>query len=149
MNFEENFWNLVKDRGRVANFYRNECEALWNNYSPEQQQAICESIEKKLQSGRFVSYRPNEALLDNVPRAPRTQVLSYDEHYRRYQTDVPQDGFKKIFLPDQHKTIYVKQISNLTHYESRSYARHRKYVRKIKIKKPLRQRHDLQNFSPS
>ena len=47
MNFEENFWRLVKDRGRVANFYRNECEALWNNYSPEQQQAICESIEKK------------------------------------------------------------------------------------------------------
>ena len=110
MNFEENFWRLVKDRGRVANFYRNECEALWNNYSPEQQQAICESIEKKLQSGRFVSYRPNEALLDNVPKAPTTQVLSYDEHYRRYHTDVPQDGFKKIFLPDQHKTIYVKQI---------------------------------------
>ena len=110
MNFEENFWHLVKDRGRVANFYRNECEALWNNYSPEQQQAICESIEKKLQSGRFVSYRPNEALLDNVPRAPKTEIISYDEHYRRFHTDVPQGGFKKIFLQDQHKTIYVKQM---------------------------------------
>ena len=108
MNFEENFWKLVKDRGRVANFYKNECEALWNNCTPEQQQAICESIEKKLQSGRFVSFRPNEALLDNMPRAPRQQVLSYDEHYRRYHTDAPQDGFQRVFLPDQHKTIYVK-----------------------------------------
>lgn len=109
MNFEDNFWCLVKDRGRVANFYRNECEALWNNYSQDQQQAICESIAKKLQAGLFVSYRPNEALLDNVPRAPKKQVLSYDEHYRRYHTDVPQDGFKKILLLDQQKTIYVKQ----------------------------------------
>ncbi len=109
MNFEENFWRLVKDRGRVANFYRNECEALWNNYSPEQQQAICESIEKKLQSGRFVSYRPNEALLDNVPRAPQTQVLSYAEYYKTFGTTEEVSGFKKIFLPDQHKTIYVKQ----------------------------------------
>ena len=109
MDFEQYFWRLVKDRGRVANFYRNECEALWNNYSPEQQRAICESLEQKLQSGRFVSYRPNEALLDNALKAPRKQVLSYDEHYRRYHTDVPQDGVQKIFLPDQHKTIYVKQ----------------------------------------
>ena len=31
MNFEDNFWCLAKDRGRVANFYRNE---VMVTYSP-------------------------------------------------------------------------------------------------------------------
>ena len=98
----------MKDRGRVAHFYKSECESLWTTYSPEQQKAICEAIERKLQEDKFVSFRPTDAMRDNAPKAPRMQVLSYDEHYRRYHTDLPQDGFRKIFLPDQQKTIYVK-----------------------------------------
>ena len=108
MDFED-FWILVANRGRVAHYYKDECVALWKKYTPAQQQAIYDAIEKKIRAGKFVSFRPNEAILDNVPAAPQTQILSYDEHYRRYGTDMPQDGFQKVFLPDQHKTIYVKQ----------------------------------------
>ena len=107
MNFED-FWRLVKDHGHVAPFYRNECEALWNDFSPEQQQAICESIEKKLQSGRFVSFRPTEAMRDNAPRTPKQLVLSYNDYYALYHTTEPVNGFRKVFLPDQQKTIYIK-----------------------------------------
>ena len=108
MDFEENFWSLVKNHGRVAHLYKSECEDLWTTFSPEQQQAICQSIKEKLTSGRFVSFRPTDAMKDNAPKPPKQQVLSYDEHYRRFGTDIPQGGFRKIFLPDQQKTIYIK-----------------------------------------
>ena len=87
----------------------HDAEEEWNKYDLAQQRAIYSSIRDKIRAGKFVNYHPVLAIRDNVPKAPTTQVLSYDEHYRRYHTDVPQDGFKKIFLPDQHKTIYVKQ----------------------------------------
>ena len=47
----EDFWSLVANRGHVAHFYRLECEALWKKYTPEQQQAICDAIERKLRTG--------------------------------------------------------------------------------------------------
>ena len=108
MDFEEDFWKLVKDRGHVAPFYREECEALWTTYSPAQQKALCEAIKRKIDAGLFVSYRPNDAMRDNAPRTPKTQTLSYAEYYARFNTTDPINGWKKIFLPDQQKTIYVK-----------------------------------------
>ena len=105
MDFND-FWPLVENHGSVAGYYKSEAEALWKTYSPEQQQAIYDSIKKKLSSARgFVHYVPTKAIRDN---APRMQIISYDEHYRRYKTDIAQDGFQKVFLKDQQKTIYVK-----------------------------------------
>ena len=108
MNFED-FWTLVEHRGRVAHYYKDECIALWKRYSPEQQQAIYDSIEMKINAGKFVSFRPNEAILDNVPQSPKIQIISADEYYRRYGTQTNQDGWVRTFLPEQQKTIYVKQ----------------------------------------
>ena len=102
----DDFWLLVSGRGHVAHFYRAECEAMWKNYTPAQQQAICDAIRRKIHSGAFVHFRPTLAMLDNVPKQ---EIISYDEHYRRYGTDMPQDGFQRIHLEDQQKTIYVKQ----------------------------------------
>ena len=108
MDFEK-FWEIVKDHGRVAPFYRTECEYLWKNYTPAQQQAICETIERKLQTGKFVHYNPALAMQDNLPRQPKTKILSADEYYRIHHTTENEDGWVRTFLPDQHKTIYIKQ----------------------------------------
>ena len=108
MDFQS-FWTLVADRGRVAHFYLSECEHLWSTYTPEQQQQIYDAISEKLRTGKFVSFRPNDAILDNAPKAPKIQIISADEYYRRYGTQTNHDGWQRTFLPEQQKTIYVKQ----------------------------------------
>ena len=108
MDFDD-FWTLVENNGSVACYHKSECEDLWKTFSPTQQQAICDSIERKLNAGLFVHYNPAKAMQDNAPKPPKAQILSYDEHYRRYGTDIPQDGFQRIHLEDQQKTIYVKE----------------------------------------
>ena len=107
MDFDD-FWKLVEPRGRVARYCKDECIALWKKYSPEQQQAIYDAIETKINTGKFVSYRPNEAILDNVPKAPKIQTITADEYYRRYGTQTNQDGWERKFLPEEQRTIYVK-----------------------------------------
>lgn len=108
MDFE-NFWKLVEHHGNVARFYRAECELQWKTFSPAEQQAICDAIERKLQTGRFVHFNPAIAMRDNVPRKPKIQTISADEYYRRYGTQTEHDGWKRTYLSDQQKTIYVKQ----------------------------------------
>ena len=108
MDFED-FWPLVENHGSVAYFHKNECEDLWHGLSPEQQQAIYDAIEKKLNAGMFVSFRPTDAIRDNLPKTPKIQIISADEYYRRYGTQANKDGWVRTFLPEQQKTIYVKQ----------------------------------------
>ena len=103
----EDFWSLVANRGHVAHFYRLECEALWKNYTPEQQQAICDAIERKLRTGAFVHYVPSKAMMDNVPRKYVQTVMSFDEYYRTFKTTTPQDGWV-MQNPTGNKVIYVK-----------------------------------------
>ena len=107
MNFED-FWPLVENHGSVAYFHKNECENLWRGLSPEQQQAVYDAIQRKLHSGLFVHYDPAKAVRDNLPKAPRIQIISADEYYRRYNTQANQNGWVRTFLPDQQKTIYIK-----------------------------------------
>ena len=101
-------WDVLKDRGRVAHFYQMECEYLWSTFSEEQQQAIFDAIQTKLNSGRFVHYNPANALRDNVPKQRKIQILSYADYYRTFGTTEEQGGWIKKYLPDQQKTIYVK-----------------------------------------
>ena len=85
-----------------------ECLRLWESFSARQQQQIYATIRNKLQTGKFVHYDPVKAIRDNAPKAPRTQIISADEYYRRYGTQTNQDGWVRTFLPEQQKTIYVK-----------------------------------------
>ena len=103
----DDIWQLLNPHGEFKR-RRGACERLWQGYGPARQEEIYVIIEGKLQRGEFVNENPYFAIEDNAPKAPKQQVLSYDEHYRRYGTDLPQDGFRKVFLPDQQKTIYVK-----------------------------------------
>ena len=105
MDFDK-FWTLVKEHGNVAYYHKSECEDLWSTLSPEKQQAVYEAIHEKLTSGKFVHYNPAIAIRDNQPKM---QIISGDEYYRRYQTQANQDGWVRKFIPEQQKTIYVKQ----------------------------------------
>ena len=107
MDFDD-FWPLVENHGSVAYFHRNECKDLWRRLTPEQQQAVYDAIKRKFDSGLFVHYDPTKAVRDNLPKAPRIQIISADEYYRRYGTQANQDGWVRTFLPEQQKTIYVK-----------------------------------------
>ena len=107
MEFNE-FWKLVEHHGRVAAFYKAECEYLWTTYTPEQQEAIVRTIEHKLRTGRFVHFNPANAMRDNAPRTFQQQTLSYNEYYRTFGTTDEVSGWKKVFIPEQQKTIYVK-----------------------------------------
>ena len=103
--FEE-MWQVLYEHGACA--YKEEgTRRLWEKLRPEQQERIFTTITTKLKEGKFVQYDPIRAIKENTPKV-KMEVISYDEHYRRYGTDAPQDGFKMVFLKDQHKTIYVK-----------------------------------------
>ena len=36
------------------------------------------------------------------------QILSYADYYTRFGTTEEVDGWRRVFLPEQQKTIYVK-----------------------------------------
>ena len=108
MDFND-FWTIVENHGRVARFYRNECEDLWRTLTPEQQQAVYDAVKMKIGTGRFVSFRPNDAIRDNLPKSPKVQIISADEYYRRFGTQTNMYGWVRTFIPEQQKTIYVKQ----------------------------------------
>lgn len=112
MDFENDFWTLVEHHGSVAYFHRNECEDLWSTLTTEQQQKMCAAIQRKLDAGLFVHYDPAKAMRDNIPKAPKIQIISSDEYYRRFGTQTNQNGWVRTFLPEQQKTIYVKQLLN-------------------------------------
>ena len=83
-----------------------ECLRLWDSLTERQQQQIYHTIQNKLQTGKFVHYDPVKAIQDNIPKV---QIISADEYYRRYGTQTNQDGWERTFLPEKHKTIYVKK----------------------------------------
>ena len=100
---------LLTDHGIVPDEI-HDAEEEWNKYSLDQQRAIYRAIRDKIRAGKFVNYHPVLAIRENAPKAPRILVISAAEYYRKYGTQANQDGWVRKFLPDQHKTIYVKQI---------------------------------------
>ena len=82
-----------------------ECLRLWETLTERQQQQIYDTIRSKLQVGKFVHYDPVKAIQENVPKV---KIISADEYYKKYGTQKNLDGWVRTFLPDQHKTIYVK-----------------------------------------
>lgn len=83
-----------------------ECLRLWETFTERQQQQIYNRIYNKLQSGKFVHYDPVKAIKDNVPKV---QIISADKYYRQYGTQENRDGWVRVFLRNEQRTIYVKQ----------------------------------------
>ena len=92
--FDE-LWQLLYDNGS-SNYYKHDCNLLWNELTPQQQQRLYDNIATRLQNGKYVSYNPLAAIHDNKPRRiqPRTDTLSYDDYYRTFRTTNPIDGWQ-------------------------------------------------------
>ena len=101
-------WQLIGNRGCVADFYKSEAARVWSGYTLEQQREIYRAIRDKLNAGNFVHYNPVKAIRENVPKERRQQQLSYNDYYRTYGTTEEVDGWRRVFLPQLEKTIYVK-----------------------------------------
>lgn len=107
----DSIWDLVKNHGGVAEFYITDAARLWETYSEPQREHIYRAIQNKLAAGKFVHYNPVKAFIENAPKPPRQLVISAEEYYRRYNTQANRDGWQRVFLKDQGKTIYVKQLN--------------------------------------
>ena len=75
----------------------------WDACSEFKQQAIIAWLETH---GRYKGRNPYFFIQDFKPRQ---QTLSFAEYYAKYGTTEERDGWKRTFLPEQQKTIYVKQ----------------------------------------
>ena len=101
-------WQMLDEHG-VIERYKGDCFDLWNTLSLDQQRATYRSSRDKIRAGHFVNYHPVKAVRDNLPKAPKMQIISADEYYRRYGTQTNHDGWVRTFLPNEHRTIYIKQ----------------------------------------
>lgn len=87
---------------------RGKCRDLWNSFSLEKRQYIYCRIEEKKKRKEFVDYNPLFAIQKNSA-LPKPQELSYDDYFQRFGTTEEQNGWRRVFLPDEQRTIYVKQ----------------------------------------
>ena len=108
MDFFEYIWALLEHHGSVAWKYKDEAFRVWATYTLDEKRYIYSSIKKKLAAGYFVSFLPDRAIKDNAPRSSKQQTLTFDEYYTKFGTTEELYGWKKIYLPAEQKTIYVK-----------------------------------------
>ena len=101
----DNLWQLLYEHGS-SNYYKHDCNMLWNELTPDQQQRLYDNIAKKIEQGKFVDYNPKYAIHDNLPRrqaqsigvptdwngrvAPEpTEIACYNGHWGMYTlTDI-------------------------------------------------------------
>ena len=97
----EIFWELFDPDPEFNNRHRA-CQQLWEQKS-EQQQVILEF----LRSGEQRSSRNPYYFLADFRIRPQ-QTMSYNDYYAKFGTTEELDGWKRKFLPEQHKTIFIK-----------------------------------------
>ena len=100
-------WALLEPKIEYTNLI-NHCKTLWDSLPLDQQRAIYTQIRKKKLEKRFVDYNPLLAIKHNMPQS-RQQVMSFNDYYARFGTTEEQGGWKRVFMAEQQKTIYVKQ----------------------------------------
>ena len=106
MEFEK-LWQILDKHG-VIEYKKGEAACLWDSLSPEQQQQIVATIERKINNGKYVDYNPVRAIRDNIPKQ-RKMTLTMAEYHQRYGTTDERDGWH-MTNPTGNKVIYVKQI---------------------------------------
>ena len=107
MNSFDFLWQLLDNHGVIEN-KKADCAQLWDTFSLQEQRLIYRSIRDALKAGKFVNYNPVKAVRDHAPKPKPQQVISFDTYYNRYHTSENRDGWERVFLEDQHKTIYIK-----------------------------------------
>ena len=105
----DDIWALLAPEGEYKR-RRGACERLWNGYDAARQEAIYAKIKGKLERGEYVSENPYFAIEDNakVPK-PRQLVITGDEYYNMYHTQAERDGWKRVHIEEEQRTVYVKE----------------------------------------
>ena len=107
MNSFDFLWQLLDEHGAIPNL-KAEASLLWNTFAIDEQRAIYRNIKAKISAGKFVNYNPVKAIRDNAPKKQQ-QVLTYEQYFERFRTTDERDGWKRLFMPEEQRTIYVKQ----------------------------------------
>ena len=103
MDFEQ-YWQLI---GGDVHFSDRKAatETLWAQH-PDKHNAIIEWLQ---QHGRYPGRNPYFFILDFQVNKKRRQVMSFTDYYAKYGTTEETDGWKRQFIPEEQKTIYVKE----------------------------------------
>ena len=99
-------WELLEPKKEYEPV-RNRCLSLWNTFDLDKQRRIYRTIRDRKKEKLFVDYNPLFAI-ERFSKEPQRQTLSFDDYYKRFGTTEEQNGWQRVFLPEKHKTIYVK-----------------------------------------
>ena len=77
-------------------------EREWNKCSPNKQQTIIAWLEMH---GRYPGRNPYFFIQDFEARQ---QTMDFDAYYKKYGTTEDTDGWKRKFIENEGRTIYVK-----------------------------------------
>lgn len=98
-------WSLLAPK-RDYEQLKGKCRNLWNSFSPDKQDYVYSRIEQKKNRKEFVDYNPLFAIEKNSA-APKQETLSFNDYYAKFGTTEEQNGWRRVFLPNEQKTIYV------------------------------------------
>ena len=77
-------------------------QRLWDQSSPTKQHAIIAGLETH---GRYKGRNPYFFILDFKPQQMQ---MSFADYYAKFGTTEEQGGWQRKFIPEEQKTIYVK-----------------------------------------
>ena len=99
-------WTLLEPKKEYEPV-RNRCLLLWNTFTLEKQRQIYRTIRNRKKEHLFVDYNPLFAI-ERFSAAPQKQTLSFNDYYTKFGTTEEQNGWRRVFLPEQQKTIFIK-----------------------------------------
>ena len=106
------FWQLVEHHGNVAKFYKMEASRVWSEYTLEQQREIYRSIRDRLGAGKFVSFNPAKAIIENAPQKTKKELRTLSGK----EADIAKaQGVKVVVaqLPDGTFKMVLKQDADV------------------------------------
>ena len=86
-----------------------QCQQMWESFSSEKQDFVYQAIKEKKERKEFVDYNPLFAI-KRTYRAPKPQIMSFNDYYAKYGTTEERDGWK-MQNPTGQKVIYVKPLN--------------------------------------
>ena len=95
------FWTLFKPDKEFEN-RMGATQRAWNNCSPAKQSAIIAWLQTH---GSYKGRNPYFFILDFKPQQ---QTMSFSDYYKKYGTTVEVDVWKRKYIPEEEKTIYVR-----------------------------------------
>lgn len=96
------FWDTYNPDVEFAN-RRAATELEWNKCSPEKRQAIMQWLQKhRPPKGRNPYFFVQDFTVHR-------QILSFSDYYAQFGTTEEQNGWRRVFIKEQQKTVFVKE----------------------------------------